>query len=603
MNREETLKLWREGKDAWNTWAEEMLAERKQLEESGKWNILRYLGTLKPHNDATTAWFEEAKAVFSSEEEPLTFDDEVNFADWVFPGDTSFHSATFSKSAIFNRATFSQDTTFNDATFSGNATFNDAAFLTRVSFREAKFSGYARFDNATFSGDAPFRNVTFSEYARFDNATFLKDVQFSNATFSENVKFNKATFSRSPTFYRATFSQKANFENVTFMQTAFFNKATFSEEVWFNHATFSSYAAFNEAMFSKYATFENMTSSGYTGFNHATFLKTARFSNATFSKDAKFIGASFKGSASYHEAHFQGPALFTAIKAERDFSIAGAHFQRVPDFVQANFAEAPKLDSTHLRPGFIEQGRFWKSVVKRLSKGDADVPARWRALKRLAIQGYDHERERQFFAMEIRSARFVTDWPFHWKLWDANVWNGIFRFWLGLLYQVTSNFGRSVLRPTLLLFASILFFAAIYLGESHKASGLTAPGFTQRFVAVTTVATPFVSDEVSRTANPCADVSGKQIQPLEPDLARRTDAIAEALQLSVLNGSVLGGIGGRNTVRRIYGCLYGLVRDTGSKTTPIIPLSVTSWSLLQKAISIVLIFLLGLAIRNILKVR
>ena len=37
MNREETLALWKQGKEAWNSWAEGMLAQRKKLEEAGEW--------------------------------------------------------------------------------------------------------------------------------------------------------------------------------------------------------------------------------------------------------------------------------------------------------------------------------------------------------------------------------------------------------------------------------------------------------------------------------------------------------------------------------------------------------------------------------------
>lgn len=35
MNREETHALWAQGRDAWNAWAQEMLAEKARLEEAG----------------------------------------------------------------------------------------------------------------------------------------------------------------------------------------------------------------------------------------------------------------------------------------------------------------------------------------------------------------------------------------------------------------------------------------------------------------------------------------------------------------------------------------------------------------------------------------
>jgi hypothetical protein len=35
MNRNETVALFLQGKDAWNAWAEKMLTERKAFEEAG----------------------------------------------------------------------------------------------------------------------------------------------------------------------------------------------------------------------------------------------------------------------------------------------------------------------------------------------------------------------------------------------------------------------------------------------------------------------------------------------------------------------------------------------------------------------------------------
>ena len=38
MTRDETIALFLQGREAWNAWAEAMLAERKALEEAGEWD-------------------------------------------------------------------------------------------------------------------------------------------------------------------------------------------------------------------------------------------------------------------------------------------------------------------------------------------------------------------------------------------------------------------------------------------------------------------------------------------------------------------------------------------------------------------------------------
>ena len=93
---------------------------------------------------------------------------------------------------------------------------------------------------------------------------------------------------------------------------------------------------------------------------------------------------------------------FTAIKSDRAFDLTGAQFSKVPAFSQADFKQAPDLDNVSFpaRP-------FWRG-------GDKDLVPQYRALKRLAVQGHDYEREQMAFKGELRSRRGVIDkmvWP------------------------------------------------------------------------------------------------------------------------------------------------------------------------------------------------
>ncbi len=99
------------------------------------------------------------------------------------------------------------------------------------------------------------------------------------------------------------------------------------------------------------------------------------------------------------------------------------------------------------------------------------------------MQAHDLDREQEFFAGEIRSARFVTDWPlpletatpagqrtrwFHWVplfFWRTRAWVGASRFWFGYFYRLFSNFGRSAVLPLLWWALIVLIATAFYLGE------------------------------------------------------------------------------------------------------------------------------------------
>lgn len=71
---------------------------------------------------------------------------------------------------------------------------------------------------------------------------------------------------------------------------------------------------------------------------------------------------------------------------------------------------------------------------------------------------------------------------------------------------------------------------------------------------------------------------------------------AEALYLSVKNALVFFGWDTAETTRRVYGCLYGAIEGSA-----VVPASVSALTLLQSLLSVGLIFLFVLGLRNTLK--
>ena len=438
------------------------------------------------------ARFESATFSGGARFESATFSGHASFASATFSGDATFESATFSGHARFASATFSGDATFERATFSGGATFERATFSGYARFASATFSGYARFASATFSGHASFESATFSGHASFASATFSGDATFERATFSGNASFERATFSGYATFERATFSGYARFTSATFSGNARFESATFSGNARFESATFSGHASFASATFSGNASFESATFSGYASFESATFKKDAFFQEARFSSPATFALCDFLRHATFEASRFAADASFGAIRGERGFNMAGAVFEVVPDFIQAHFEEAPRLDNLEVgfkppqlkktgeedraKPGRrgrwhrarLEKSPRYRRMFEAVSK-DSDlrnIPARFRALKRLAIQGNDTERELEFHARELRSQRFVEDWPAPWRGKGAHVWKSVLGFWSGLAYGLFSNYGRSLLRPALFWLAGVALGAVCYVSQS-----------------------------------------------------------------------------------------------------------------------------------------
>jgi hypothetical protein len=70
----------------------------------------------------------------------------------------------------------------------------------------------------------------------------------------------------------------------------------------------------------------------------------------------------------------------------------------------------------------------------------------------------------------------------------------------------------------------------------------------------------------------------------------------EAMHLALRNALILVD-GGTEAAHRTFGCLYGIERYA------IVPSDVSFISAVQKAVSAVLIFLFGLAVRNMLRMK
>ncbi len=348
-------------------------------------------------------------------------------------------------------------------------------------------------------------------------------------------------------FFEHTFSEVAVFDNFIFPFVANFSKVTFSDSVMFFQTKFRDKALFAKTKFQNAAYFATATFSD-TIFMDAIFDDCADFDDATFNDNISFIRTSFNQSVYFSRTTFRGFSYFTAIEGKSFFSFRNAKFHLVPDFNQAHFTEAPQFDDAD----------FSKALNRSQDESNVNLSSRWRALKRLAIQGHDHERELIFFAEEIKSQRGIQDKAFPNPVNYFNnepVWPGGARYWFGYLYQYSSDFGRSVMRPLFWLMVLGFLFQVLYLKYPVDS------------------------------------------EPQENTSCNRSEA---ATYLSVRSASpFLPATSYSENLSRSYACLYG--RNSDGKEN--IPNAIVFISIFQTILSTILIFLLLLALRNRFRIK
>ncbi|WP_296992108.1 pentapeptide repeat-containing protein [Thalassospira sp. UBA1131] len=550
MDQKETLALWKSGKEAWNTWAQKMLNDRSELQKSGDWETTTDYpqGTEVAANEITANWFDEARGIFSSPEAPTKFNKNTSFAGFIFPALTDWQEAAFEGEICFDNAVFEGETFFSLSIFGGN-----------VWFKDVKFKGKAQFDRVMFLREVSFTRSTFKRKADFTDSSFH----------GKQTDFDRITFEGDALFIYTLFIGQAWFDNTTFESVTSFTQTRFYGDVWFSDAKFSPSTNLPRLAFEPTISFSRVLFEGDAGFSEATFDGETWFDNATFEAGAAFDGAIFARSIRFTKVNFFSNSSFNSAQISKAFDMSGAMFSQPPDFRQSHFEEAPLLDGVY----FQNRSRHEHFLSR---KQDSHVTANYRALKRLAIQGHDHGYEIEFFAEELRAKRIMVD-----KLFSLD-------WFLSAVFAVTSDYGRSVIRPIL------WWIPLTYLSCLSYLSAATIKNAPQTlFDAGLHIAAPAfhsLQSFIPVRFNISWIPEASQLPTLQCSGGTVTSA---AFHLAISKGLIVPGFVDKTLTTQAYSCLYN--------GTPSFSIFATIGT--QTLLSAALLFLFLLGIRNRFKLK
>jgi hypothetical protein len=566
------------------------------------------------------------------------FDGNADMTEARFYDLANFDDATFASTADFEKAEFLRETTgplvpsvrFQKTRFGARADFRLTKFAGIAEFIRAVFSGNPRFDEAEFQSDANFEGALFEGTvglvktkilgaARFNLTTFRSEVRASEAHLGGGATFEDAIFAGKASFRSGKFDGDTSFQNAEFASETRFNEARFSETAIFRSAKFSRVSEFNASTFAKPVDFHGCKFKGNVSFDQSAFAQSADFPLVKFKDGASFESVSFLGRAnflqtvfggrtSFRDVKFEGPAEFSASSARAAFLLSGAHFTLVPGFHDASFREPPSLDHMTIAdplsvsPVMADlaapdpRPRLFQMVPV---SGNPEYAARYRGLRRLAAETQDHEREREFFAQELRCRRFWHDKP---------LGKGLARFWIGYLYGGVSDFGRSIVRPMVLWLASVLVFTLAYLGLRRSEYFTSAAGPVADGAAMfpSWPADPGVVSVLQWLAGVVwwFILSVFNLFAGGGCIAGDSGATAEALFLSLKNSLFFLGWESPDAARRVYSCLYGFDgASLAGERLVRVPLSVSTTAIIENMVGVTLLLLFLLALRNLLRAR
>lgn len=578
MNREETIALFEENQKrpgAWNKWAQGVIEKKQNLIQDGVW---------RTHQVKTIFPITTHEVHKTSSENPsvsICLDDLfVDFSCVSFigmRGNVYIEQAGRKASVELDDDNYlievdNSQLNFDNLIFPGDVDFYGAKFCLPIHLEHRKFSGILNLESARFYSFANFIGTKFKRTVRLNSSKFYREAIFSSCQFKKNMHCSDTHFIGDLHFNKASTKKSIEFKSSTFYGGAFFIDCKFEGNLDFSEALFSAETEFTQSQLSGFTVLDN--------------------------------------------AKFKSSSYFVGLNVEKHFSLKGVRFcNQTPDFTQAHFNEAPRLDNAiviippkfrgltsyffgvfrannskykitrrTLHRSLIAQQylsdlkQYWKKEFFNLRR-DEDEEARYRSLKRLAIQAHDHVNELEFSAGEVRARRYIRDFPWPWQ----NGLSSSFRYWTGALYDLSSDFGRSLWRPAFLWAAVFCLFSSLYLSNATELAGETC----------------------------------KNSNDMTPSYAANT--------IAAKNSLLFLGMDRTDKLKRAYACLYGAsplyakasetLSDPRQKTgydklpntqkhlAPNVPPLVSFLGILHSVLSLSLIFLLLLAIRNQFKIK
>lgn len=548
LEGEELLQLWQQGREAWNEW----MQANPQVKHN--FNDVRFPKDIKaPLENFCLPRLREIKGFDHINAIGALFAQTINATEAL---------ALWKKGKeVWNK--YSQQPEFQDYDVNFEGVEFPEGDVSFVGFIFPK-KGDVSFSNATFDkGEVNFSGVEFG-YGTVDFkwVTFSDgDVLFKGTLFGDgDVRFFKAEFGVGlVSFLEAKFGKgEVSFRKVEFGDgDVLFKKAVFGDcDVSFFDARFGS---------------------GELEFREADLgCSKVRFESVKLD-ELDFVQVNTKNCT---QLNFQG------LSCEGRINFSGMKTSTVLDLSESSIQRPVNFDDTNInyRKTSLQDVKsqskntsVWLRYLLRCAESKNDESA-FRRLKKLAKDAEDHDSALNFFAKEKRSS-YLHRLPLYSP-----------KLWIYCFYGFFSNYGRSIFTPLIALCVSWLIFSFIYLGYSHSSYDRSCD---QR---VSLLRCEFVSVvKFSPLSTVFTDYHEKHCIDVCPVFASAQNFSASKT-IPFLSSA-------NNAKDSAIRAMFGYDIDPNDPHPQLrehidIPMEVHSWARVQNVVSMMLLSLLVIAIRN-----
>ncbi len=319
----------------------------------------------------------------------------------------------------------------------------------------------ADFSKYDFSADL----INFSEFDFGDNANF------SLAKFPKNQSFTNARLGVNCLLLATSWGDSCSFDKATFGKGTHFHGAQFGINCSFFAAKFGEDIQFFGAYFGAGITFQKAQFAGYINFSASNWEQMKiliEWTDEQFEAIKKSAARLNVAPDVFQAIDFKGAQFLgqPASNSDGQVDFSGRKFLGKTDFSSLDHESPVRFCSVPKFHGceFHQDTSFDRAVFPDPT-GNEKAARAYRTLKLAFSEQQALRQEQRFFRLEMEEER-IGHWLNFWRALKsfkpAIAIQEIWVWFLHKLYELPSKYGLSVVRPTLLLVVSWLLFAQIY---------------------------------------------------------------------------------------------------------------------------------------------
>jgi uncharacterized protein YjbI with pentapeptide repeats len=402
--------------------------------------------------------------------EDYDFVNAVDFSNRDFrETDINFFGCEFGDSANFQGAQFGYSDKYDKRRFKGQVSFECASFGRHANFVHTKFECHVSFNDAQFGSRAKFHHAVFRETSSFSRTQFADDADFGCALFIAGVNFAGARFDTLVDFRNVIFANEVVFRGAQFAEMAYFDAAQFNKSAQFEGVQMGHRARFVGAHFLDKVNFDGwpwaaLRSVYYDSFEERRLWADERGLSPQSFDSIVFDGARFDGQLSFQDRVFDSITSFSSLKEHlnvRRLRVNQHNWPALDENKNLVFDTRviPKGQGIEFKSVPVFHGsKFHQNITFESARfpnacGEEASARAYRTLKLAFAQQQAIREEQRFFKLEMEEEAARET---GWKRWLYRV------------YSLTSDYGFSVWRPFLALvlmpcLIALLIYSALAL--------------------------------------------------------------------------------------------------------------------------------------------